>query len=203
MQNIDFQRRLNIIKSRQWHKLLLENLKNSFIFLVALSIQCVKETCLGFWILFPSNFQYQPDLPWSFARTSEDRKNSTACLKVMETYLLESLVGIHMFRCRRPKLWETLLTVETPQKIELKVMAKPQTPTVVKGATRFVNMVVKRKDKDEQCYLSFTLISMSPVVISDLHFNPCLKIPKEHPVSDTIGPLRPQHVYSWIHLSLP
>lgn len=108
-----------------------------------------------------------------------------------------------MFRCRRPKLWETLLTVETLQKIELKVMAKPQTPTVVKGATRFVNMVVKRKDKDEQCYLSFTLISMSPVVISDLHFNPCLKIPKEHPVSDTIGPLRPQHVYSWIHLSLP
>lgn len=51
-------------------------------------------------------------------------------------------------------------------------MVKIPTLTVVKGIKRVLSMLVK--EKDEQSYFSSTLTSMSPIVISDQHFNPGL-----------------------------
>lgn len=92
--------------------------------------------------------------------------------------LPESSVDISMVRCRRPHFQRTLLTIKTLQEIKLKVMTKIPTPTVVKGIKRAISMLVK--EKDEQSYFSSTLKSMSPIVISDQHFNPGLKKSKEY-----------------------
>lgn len=87
--------------------------------------------------------------------------------------LPESSVDIYMVRCRRPHFQRTSLIIETLQDIKLKVMTKIPTPTVVIGTKRILSMLVK--EKDEQSYFSTTLKSMSPIVISDHHFNPHLK----------------------------